>query len=121
MDDQTKQAITRKIEENSRTVYDPEIRWISMSWAGIQIVSKIPGLCPSELTLTSPGMSGSGVAPPEVETKVNGIEGVTALGRYCLGSAMESDMMSGTGKTELGMYLEFRYSEEKIENCECRI
>ena len=98
-------AIEEKVIEALRTCYDPEIPTNIYELGLIyEVLVGDAGNVDIKMTLTSPGCPVAGSLPPEVETKVQAIPGVTAAKvEVVWDPPWNPQMMSEAAKLDLGM------------------
>lgn len=104
MDEAAKQTIRERVIDVIRTCYDPEIP-VNIYDLGLIYEIKVDDSAFVEvtMTLTSPMCPVAGSLPPEVESKVSAVEGVSgALVEVTWDPPWNPDMMSEEAKLELG-------------------
>jgi FeS assembly SUF system protein len=102
----TPEELEEKIIDALRTVYDPEIP-VNIYELGLVYGIKIDpkGNVVVRMTLTSPGCPVAGSLPPEVESKVLSVPGVTSARVDLVWNPQWNlDMMSEAAKLQLGFY-----------------
>lgn len=94
-----------EIVQQLQTIYDPEIPVNIYELGLIYEVNVGPdGFAFVKMTLTSPGCPVAGSLPPEVESKVRSVEGVSdAKVEVTWDPPWNMDMMSDEAKLELGL------------------
>ena len=104
--EQAASTIEEKVIEVLRTVYDPEIPVNVYELGLVYGVDVDPtGVVNIRMTLTSPGCPVAGSLPPEVESKVRGVPGVTSCRVELVWDPPWSpDHMSEAAKLQLGFF-----------------
>ena len=98
-------SMKSKVIETLKTCFDPEIP-VNIYELGLiyQIEVAENGDVSIEMTLTSPACPVAGSLPPEVESKVKAVPGVTtAKVQVVWDPPWKPDMMSEAAKLQLGM------------------
>ncbi len=101
----TPDAIRKRIVDQLRTVFDPEIP-VNIYELGLiyEIDVQTGGATHIRMTLTSPMCPAAGELPPEVETKARAAGGVTSVQLDLVWDPpWNPDMMSEAARLELGM------------------
>lgn len=104
--EQNSQDLEEKVIEALRTVYDPEIPVNVYELGLVYDIDVDPtGAVAIRMTLTSPGCPVAGSLPPEVESKVRAIPGVTSC-RVDLvwDPPWTPNQMSEAAKLQLGFF-----------------
>ena len=101
-----REALEGKVVEALKSCYDPEI---PVDIYELGLIYKIDigddASCNVEMTLTSPACPVAGTLPPEVETKVAGVEGIaSAKVEVTWEPPWTPELMSEAAKLELGMF-----------------
>jgi FeS assembly SUF system protein len=98
-------AIEAQVIEVLRTCYDPEIPVNIYELGLIYNIEVTPeGVVNIRMTLTSPGCPVAGTLPPEVQSKVKNVPGVTdAKVEVVWDPPWNPDMMTEAAKLQLGM------------------
>ena len=102
---QAEPDLKEKIVEVLKTIYDPEIP-VDIYELGLiyEIDVDDEGAAHLKMTLTSPACPVAGTLPPEVETKVNGVEGVsTAEVELVWEPPWSPDRMTEAAKLQLNL------------------
>lgn len=103
---QNPNELKEKIIEAVKTVYDPEIP-VNIYEMGMiyQLDVNEQGFVYVRMTLTSPACPVAGSLPPEVETKIKSVPGVTDVQLELVWEPPWSqEMMSEAAKLQLGMF-----------------
>ena len=96
----------QKVVEVLESVYDPEIP-VDIYQLGLiyEIDIDTDGKCNIEMTLTSPACPVAGTLPPEVETKVAQVEGISdAKVEIVWDPSWSPELMTEAARLELGMF-----------------
>jgi len=104
METQSKQDLKTEIVDVLKSVYDPEIP-VNIYELGLvyEININEANEVDIKMTLTSPACPVAGTLPPEVESKVKGVDAVAdAKVEIVWDPAWTPDMMSEEAKLELG-------------------
>ena len=95
----------KRIIEVLKSCYDPEIP-VNIHEMGLiyDLAATPEGMVNIKMTLTSPACPVAGSLPPEVETKVKEVEGVTSVKvEVVWDPPWRPDMMSEAARLQLGM------------------
>jgi len=95
----------KRIIEVLKSCYDPEIP-VNIHEMGLiyDLAATPEGVVNIKMTLTSPACPVAGSLPPEVETKVKEVEGVTSVKvEVVWDPPWRPDMMSEAARLQLGM------------------
>ena len=97
--------IEAKVIEAIKTCYDPEIPTNIYELGLVYSIDvDAAGKVDVKMTLTSPGCPVAGSLPPEVESKIQGVPGVTsATVEVVWDPPWNPEMMSEAAKLDLGM------------------
>ena len=96
----------QKVVAVLESVYDPEIP-VDIYQLGLiyEIDIDTDGKCNIEMTLTSPACPVAGTLPPEVETKVAEVEGISeAKVEIVWDPSWSPELMTEAARLELGMF-----------------
>lgn len=99
------EAVRDRIVEELKTVYDPEIP-VDIFELGLVYSVKVDaeGAASVRLTLTSPMCPVAEELPPEVESKIRGVEGISSVALDLVWDPpWNPGMMTEAAKLELGM------------------
>jgi len=100
-----KEALRQRVVDTIKTCYDPEIP-VNIYELGLIYTIDVDdsAFVDIDMTLTSPMCPVAGILPPEVETKVNAVEGVSgAQVNVVWDPPWNPDMMSEEAKLDLGL------------------
>lgn len=100
------EVLKAKIIQSLCTIYDPEIPVDIYELGLIYKLDVAPGgVVKAEMTLTSPACPVAGTLPPEVETKIAAVPGVTDVTLDLVWDPPYSmDMMSEAARLQLGLW-----------------